>query len=614
MSDPNNPTAEFDAGAFLALAPHRPGIYQMFDKEKKLLYIGKANSLKNRLSSYFRSQQLPVKTRALVARIASIEMTVTNSETEALLLEQNLIKNYRPPYNILLRDDKSYPYIFISDKHNYPAIQFHRGAKKAQGRYFGPFTSGPAVRASLNLLQKIFLVRQCDDSFYSHRSRPCLQHQIKRCSAPCVGLISEQAYAEDIRHATMFLEGKNQQVMEELASQMEAAAAELNFEKAAQLRDQLANLQKVQEQQYIFSDGGDADIFGCAIGSGIASIHMLFVRKGRMIGSNAYQPRLSLEEDAAELLTAFIAQWYLGSQREIPDQIITPFEIPEQPLLQETLSQQREKKISISHKVRTERAGWQRMAQENAEQQLSRLQANKQTLHARFSSLQSILQLETAPERLECFDISHSSGEATVASCVVFNREGAKKSDYRRFNIDGIIAGDDYAAMNQALTRRFTRGKKGEGQLPDILLIDGGKGQVTQAIEVLNSLELTEIKVVGVAKGPTRKAGFEVLILADTGKEITLASDTPALHLIQQIRDESHRFAITGHRGRRDKQRKRSALEDIAGIGAKRRKALLNHFGSVREIQNASIEEISKVSTISRLLAETIYAAFHPDA
>ncbi|MGB0663231.1 MAG: excinuclease ABC subunit UvrC [Pontibacterium sp.] len=605
----------FDSKAFLKNLTGRPGVYQMFDKDGELLYIGKAKNLKNRVSSYFRSNGHTTKTQALVAKIADIQVTVTGSETEALLLEQTMIKNHRPPYNILLRDDKSYPYIFVSTKDDYPAIRFHRGAQRQKGRYFGPFPSGLAVKDSLNLLQKVFQVRQCDDTFFRNRSRPCLQHQIKRCTAPCVDVISKEDYGRDVEHAMMFLQGKSQTIMTELAEEMEKASQALAFEQAAFYRDQIKSLQKVQESQSVYANEGDADVFGCAVAPGGVCVHLVFVRGGRVIGSKAFHPRVHIEQQAEEILASFLSQWYLASDRELPSTVITSIALDDMTMLSEALSQARGKKATVIHNVRGNRAGWARLAQTNAEQQLASHLANKQNSYNRLLSLQQLLSLDDLPNRIECFDISHSSGEATVASCVVFDKNGPNKQQYRHFNIEGITGGDDYAAMHQALTRRYTRIKKGEGVVPDLLLIDGGKGQVTQAMEVLRSLQLEQsISVVGVAKGPTRKAGFEMLIMGDTGEEVIPPSDAPGLHLIQHVRDEAHRFAITGHRARRAKARKRSQLEDIAGVGAKRRKALLQHFGSAKEVASASVEEIAKVSTISQTLAEQIYLALHPDA
>lgn len=603
----------FDSRAFLRRLTRRPGVYQMYDGDGNILYVGKAKNLKNRVSSYFRTSGLSTKTRALVARIRRIEVTVTGSETEALLLEQNLIKQQRPPYNILLRDDKSYPYIFISDREAFPAIAFQRGTGRKNGRYFGPYPSSGAVRESLNLLQKVFRIRQCEDSFFRNRSRPCLQYQIKRCTAPCVGLISEADYRQDLNHAIQFLEGRNHELMQTLAQEMDEAASRLEFERAAHLRDQISALQQVQEQQFVSGQGGDADVLGCAVQPGGVCVHALFVRGGRIIGSKVYHPRVSIESTPAEVLSSFIAQFYLSGPREIPANIIVSVELSDQECVQQALEQRRGHKVVIQSRVRGDRAGWQRLAQTNAEQQLGSHLASKQSMYNRYLALQEALGLDAVPRRMECFDISHSSGEATVASCVVFDQEGPRKSDYRRFNIEGITGGDDYAAMHQALTRRYTRVRKGEGVLPDLLIIDGGKGQVAQAMEVMESLQIDEVLVVGVAKGPTRKAGFEVLIRGGSGEEIVLASDSPALHLLQYIRDESHRFAITGHRARRGKSRRKSSLEGIPGVGPKRRRELLKYFGGVKEVERASVEEIAKVSTISRTLAQEIYAALHSE-
>ena len=606
--------SDFDASSFLKTVPSNPGCYQMYDNKGELLYIGKARHLKNRVSSYFRSTGLTTKTQALVSKIHSIEITITGSETEALLLEQNLIKEYRPPYNILLRDDKSYPYILITDNESYPAVRYQRGKRSGKGALFGPFPSGGAVRESLNLLQKLFRVRQCDDSFFRNRSRPCLQYQIERCTGPCVGMISDEDYAKDVRHTQMFLQGKNPNVMSELAKEMEEAAQSLNFERAAVLRDQISRLQHVQEQQFVSGQRGEADVFGVAIQPGGVCVHALFVRQGRVIGSKVYHPRIAIEETDQALLTAFVAQFYLAGGREIPETIITSVELEDADVLAEALAKIRERKTSLLTNVRGDRAGWLKLAQANAEQNLQAQLANKQNIYNRFLALQNALELDDLPARLECFDISHSSGEATVASCVVFDRNGPLKRDYRKFNIDGITGGDDYAAMHQALMRRFEKANNDEAILPDLLVIDGGKGQVKQAINVLEELGIHSVRVIGVAKGPTRKAGFEILIDGYTSDEKILQSDSLALHLLQHIRDESHRFAITGHRARRAKARKQSLLEGIAGIGPKRRRELLRHFGSAKAVESANVEEIAKVSTISATLAETIYRALHPDS
>lgn len=593
-------------------ATQRPGVYQMLSEQGDVLYVGKARNLKQRLASYFRSQGLAVKTRALVQRIADIQLTVTGSETEALLLEQNLIKKLRPPYNILLRDDKSYPYIFVSSNLTYPSIQFHRGSRKRKGHYFGPFPSSNAVRDSLNLLQKIFLIRQCDESFFKNRSRPCLQYQIKRCSGPCVGLISPEDYAEDIRHAQMFLQGKNQTIRDELAAQMERASERLDFEQAALLRDQIISLQKVQEEQHISGLDGDADILACELQAGVACVHQLFVKGGRVVGSKSHYPKLVLETSETEVLESFIGQYYLQTDgHPIPLQLIISHELSEPEAMAKALESLRGRKVSLSHRVRGMRSKWLQLACTNAAQQVQYRIADRKNIYQRYVELQEALGLEEMPQRLECFDISHSSGEATVASCVVFDSQGPKKADYRRFNIETAGAGDDYAAMHEALTRRYSRLKKEEAVLPDLLVIDGGKGQLAQAMDVLRELQIDSIEVIGIAKGVTRKPGLETLILGDTGEELELSPTSGALHLLQHIRDEAHRFAITGHRQRRGKKRGQSSLEQIPGIGAKRRKALLTHFGGIQEIQRASVEEIAKVSTISRQMAEEIYAHLH---
>ena len=603
----------FNSKEFLARLTKRPGVYQMLDEQGELLYIGKAKNLRNRVSSYFRSSGLNIKTQALVAKIADINITITHGETEALLLEQNLIKQNRPPYNILLRDDKSYPYIYINDLEQYPSVTFHRGAKRRKGKYFGPFPSGTAVRETLSLLQKIFNIRQCDESFFKNRSRPCLQYQIKRCSAPCVELIDPVQYGIDIKHAMMFLEGKSTKIMTDLAAQMEEAAIALDFERAAIIRDQIQSLQHTQEQQSVIGGHGNADIIGCSMQAGTVCIYQMFVRGGRVIGTKALYPKVIIEQRDQDVISAFIAQWYLSANREIPECIIISHAIDDASVLEEALSTIRGAKIEITANVRGQRAGGQRLTQTNAEQQLANQLASKKNVYRRFVALQESLALDELPKRLECFDISHSSGEATVASCVVFDHNGPLKTDYRRFNIEGVTPGDDYAAMHQALTRRFSRLKKGEGKKPDILFIDGGKGQVTQAVEVLKTLQIYDIQVIGIAKGTGRKPGLETLINPDTNQEIVMSPDSPGLHLIQHIRDESHRFAITGHRARRGKARQRSKLEDIAGVGPKRRRELLKHFGSIPSIESSSVEEIKKVSSISTALAEDIYAALHSD-
>ncbi|PAV47479.1 excinuclease ABC subunit C [Pseudomonas sp. HAR-UPW-AIA-41] len=603
----------FDASAFLAHCSSHPGVYRMQDGEGRLLYVGKAKNLKKRLASYFRKTGLAPKTAALVARIAQIDTTITANETEALLLEQTLIKEWRPPYNILLRDDKSYPYVLLGEG-DFPQLGIHRGAKKAKGRYFGPYPSAGAIRESLNLLQKTFQVRQCEDSYYKNRTRPCLQYQIKRCKAPCVGLVEPAEYAEDVRLSVLFLEGRSNQLTDELSRNMEQAAMTLDFERAAELRDQIALLRRVQDQQSMEGGSGDVDIIAAVVNPGGACVHLLSVRGGRVLGSKNFYPQVAIEEEGGDVLMAFLAQYYLGSQeREVPSELIVNVQHEDLPTLAGAIASQRGRQPEISVRVRGTRAKWQQLALTNAEQALGARLANRQHLAARFEALADALDFAEPLQRLECFDISHSSGEATVASCVVFGPEGPLKSDYRRYNIEGITGGDDYAAMHQALTRRFSKVKDGEGKRPDILLIDGGKGQLAMAQAVMQELGLTDQVLLGVAKGVTRKPGLETLYLNDAEHEFTLPADSPALHLIQQVRDEAHRFAITGHRARRGKARRTSSLEDVPGIGPKRRRDLLKHFGGLQELGRASIDEIAKAPGISKKLAESIYAVLHSE-
>lgn len=607
-------TPVFDHKAYLTHLTERPGIYRMLDGEGEVLYVGKARNLKNRVSSYFRQSGLSIKTRALVSRIVNIEVTVTNSETEALLLEQNLIKSLRPPYNILLRDDKSYPYIYLSSHEKYPSLTFKRGrSKRAKGQFFGPFPSSAAVRESLNILQKLFKIRQCDNSYFNNRTRPCLQYQIKRCTAPCVDYISPEEYQRDIRHAVMFLEGRNPAIMDDLLAAMKVASDNLEFEKAARYRDQINNLRHVQEQQAIEAAGGDADIVALTQDAGIVCVVVIIVRGGRVLGTRHYFPRYSLEQDESDLLTAFLGQFYLAgdAQREIPRDILVSVTLPEADLLSQALSQAAGREVSVRGNVRGERRRWLELAKTNAQQTLLSHLASKETVYRRMLALRDLLELEQIPQRMECFDISHSHGENTVASCVVFDENGPLKSDYRIYNIEGVTAGDDYGAMRQVLTRRYKKIAQGEGKRPDLVFIDGGKGQLNVAREVFESLEIQDIPLIGVAKGVTRKAGMETLVDALTDTSFRVAPDSPALHLIQHIRDEAHRFAITGHRQRRDKKRRQSTLEGIDGVGPRKRRDLIHYFGGIQEIRKASVEEIAKVKGIGGGLAEAIYAALH---
>lgn len=614
MKSDTETAPDFDHRSFLKQVTERPGVYRMLNTDGEVLYVGKARNLKKRLASYFRSSGQAIKTRSLVSRISDIEVTVTASETEALLLEQNLIKSLRPPYNILLRDDKSYPYIYLSNHSDYPSLTFRRGRnKRDKGTFFGPFPSGGAVRESLNILQKAFKIRQCDDSYFNNRTRPCLQYQINRCTAPCVGYISPEDYQEDIRRAALFLQGKNPEVLNELIDAMEKASANLEFERAADYRDQINYLRHVQEQQAIEGGQAEVDVVGLAEEAGVICVVVIFVRGGRVLGTKHYFPRLSMDQARDELLTAFIGQYYLGSDnpREIPREIIVPQAVPDQALLSEALTEHSGRETKVRHSVRDERRRWLEMAVTNAEQTLRGHLASKETVYRRLLALRELLELETTPSRMECFDISHSQGENTVASCVVFDENGPLKSDYRLYNIQDVEAGDDYAAMRQVLTRRYRRLVGGEGRRPDLVFIDGGKGQLNVAREVFEELGIEDITLIGVAKGATRKAGMEQLIDALTDATFRVPPDSPALHLIQHVRDEAHRFAITGHRKQRDKKRRQSTLEGIPGVGSKRRKDLINYFGGLQEIRKASSDEIAKVRGVSRKLAENIYAALH---
>ena len=604
----------FDGKAFVHTLTSSPGVYRHFDAAGELLYVGKASNLKKRVGSYFLKPRMEPRIAAMVAQIARVEITVTRTEGEALLLESQLIKSLKPRYNILLRDDKSYPYIYLSSGEDYSRLAFHRGARNKPGRYFGPYPSTHAVRESLNLMQKLFKVRQCEDSYFRNRTRPCLLYQIGRCSAPCVGLISAEDYREDVRHAEMFLEGRSNAVIDELAESMEQASRALQFERAAKLRDQVASLRQLQAQHHVHGANADMDVIACRIEAGLACVSVLFFRDGISLGTRDFFPRLPLDAAPADVLTQFIAQYYLD--RPVPRELILGEALADQEILAEVLSQHAGHTVELKSSVRSDRAQFLQMAERNAQASLTARLASRQTLGTRFDDLQKVLGLATMPRRIECFDISHTMGELTVASCVVFGPEGPEKSHYRRFNIAGITPGDDYAAMHQALTRRFRRLAEGEGARPDVLLIDGGGGQVAQAMDVLRELGVEGIEVVGVAKGPGRRAGEETLVLArfaagSEGRELHPGSSSPALHLVAAVRDEAHRFAISGHRKRREKARERSVLEDISGIGARRRSALLKAFGGMQGVETAGVEELMQVKGIDRGLAERIYASLH---
>lgn len=599
----------FDGKAFVRTLTTSPGVYRHFDAAGELLYVGKAGNLRKRVGSYFLKPRMEPRIAAMVAQIARVEITVTRTEGEALLLESQLIKSLKPRYNILLRDDKSYPYIYLSSGEDYPRLAFHRGAKNLPGRYFGPYPSTYAVRESLSLMQKLFKVRQCEDSYFRNRTRPCLQYQIGRCSAPCVGLISVEDYRSDVRHAEMFLEGRSNAVIDELAEAMEQASKALQFERAAKLRDQVAALRQLQAQHHVQGASADMDVIACRIEAGMACVSVLFFRNGISLGTRDFFPRLPLDAEPADVLAQFIAQYYLD--RPVPRELILGEPLADQAILADLLGQHAGHAVELKSSVRGERAQFLQMAERNAQASLTARLASRQTLGTRFDDLQKVLGLAASPRRIECFDISHTMGELTVASCVVFGPEGPEKSHYRRFNISGITPGDDYAAMHQALTRRFRKVAEGEGARPDVLLIDGGGGQVAQALDVLKELGVDGIQVVGVAKGPGRRAGEETLVLADSGRELHPGSSSPALHLVAAVRDEAHRFAISGHRKRREKARERSVLEDVPGIGARRRSALLKAFGGMQGLERAGVEELMQVKGIDRGLAERIYASLH---
>lgn len=599
--------------SFLENLSHHPGVYQMLGEQGEILYVGKAKDLKNRVSSYFNQSSKDAKTLSLVKQIKDIGITITRTENEAVLLECNLIKKHQPRYNVILRDDKSFPYILITTQHAFPRIDLYRGVRKKGGRYFGPYPSASIVRETISLLQKIFRIRTCTDSFYAARSRPCLLYQIGRCTGPCVKLISKEEYARNVDLAIKFLEGKNNEVVVELQNRMEIAAQELDFELATQYRDQINRMRHMQERQYVSHAEGDADIIGLLLEAGVACIQLLSIRGGQILGSRAYFPSVPANSTHEEILSAFISQHYLYHQshiESIPKQIILEMTLSDEDLLTKVLAEQAKHKVEIIHPVRGEKMKWLDMAITSAKQALTLHLFNKTNIHDRIVALQKLLALTKIPQRIECFDISHSMGEATVGSCVVFDQNGAVKSDYRRFNVTGVTGGDDLAAMRQVLQRRFKRLQKDAASLPDVVLIDGGATQLAVAKKVVDELEISHMLLLGVSKGPDRKPGFETLHFTDKAP-IHLPSDSLALHFIQQIRDEAHRFAITGHRMRRDKARRQSSLELIPGIGAKRRRELLRYFGGIQGLAHASLEELTKVPGISRSLAERIFAAFH---
>ena len=605
----------FDYKFSLEKMTHHPGVYRMLDGAGALLYVGKAKDLKKRVASYFGKKPDSPKTRALVRQIHAVDVTVTRTEAEALLLESNLIKQHKPRYNVVLRDDKSYPYLYLSSEDQYPRLSFYRGAKSGKGQYFGPYPSAKSARRTLNLTQKLFRIRQCDDTFFKNRSRPCLQYQIKRCTAPCVGLVDDEIYREDVKHSVMFLEGRNEEVIEELTGPMQKAADAQDYERAAQYRDQIISLRKIQENQYISAPRGELDIVGCYMENGYACVQVFFIRGGLNLGNKAFFPGHTGELSEEQVLNAFLAQYYLTEtrHRRAPGEILVSHRVADADTLMTLLSETKGNKVRIKHTHRKERRKWVEMALNNAEIALKTRLSSKDKYISRFEDLQGALGLNEPVERIECFDVSHVSGEATVASCVVFNHEGAVKAGYRRFNIRDVTAGDDYAAISQAFQRRYSRIKKEEGKLPDLILIDGGKGQVSSVRAVAEELQLDGVVLLGVAKGSTRKPGMEKLVFSDGKGETSLPANSPVLHLIQEIRDEAHRFAITGHRRQRNTNRTRSVLEEVEGIGAKRRRELIRFFGGLQGVSRAGVEELARAPGISDNLAKKIYASFHGD-
>ncbi len=603
--------SEFDSKAFLATLTTRPGVYRMLDAAGQILYVGKARNLRKRVASYFSAKPHSAKTMAMVAQIHSMEVTVTASEIEALLLECNLIKKHRPRYNVMLRDDKSFPYIHVSTQQVFPRFSFYRGSRKLPGKLFGPYPNAQAVRETLLALQKLCRIRPCDDTYFANRSRPCLQFQIQRCSAPCVAEITAQAYAQDVADAMQVLEGRDQELVSALAQRMEQAAAGLEFERAARLRDRIQAVKGIQSSQSMNSRGqDDLDLVACAENAGQFCVSLVFVRGGRNLGSVNFFPRAGLAEREA-LLGSFVTQHYLS--HEAPGEVVVDAALEDRDLIEESLGEYAGHPVSVRHKVRGQRARWLEMARNNAELGLRMKQTSEASLAAQLQALAQALGLSAPPGRMECFDISHTMGEATVASCVVFGAEGPLKADYRRFNIEGLAPGDDYGALRQAITRRYARIKRGEVALPEVLFIDGGENQLAVAHEVLDELNITGVMLVGVAKGPDRRPGQERLFIVASDAALTLPADSAALHVVQRIRDEAHRFAITGHRQRRGKARQQSLLETITGLGPGKRRDLLRQFGGLQALQRASIADIEQVKGIGHSLAGLIFASLHPE-
>ncbi len=597
----------FDHKTLISGLSSSPGIYCMIGTQGQIIYIGKAKNLKNRVASYFSGGQQGSKVASMVSNIATIETTLTNTEAEALILENQLIKAHKPKYNILLRDDKSYPYIHLSH-HRYPRLAFHRGAKRGKGKYYGPYPSSGAVRESLHWLQKTFRVRPCSDTFFHNRTRPCLQHQIKRCSAPCIDQISTEDYAKDITSIHRFLSGQSASLIDDLILQMEQHATALEYEQAAEIRDKINNLRKVQEKQYVNVNRADTDIIACVTRARVAAVQLTVIRNGAHLGSKTFFPSMPYQATESEIISAFINQYY--NRHPCVPTLLTNIEPDDKSVTQTVLSEKLGRKVSIQLPSRGEGVKLTQMAEKNAQHALNNRLASQGETNRRFDRLAEIFQLDDVPQRLECFDISHTMGEETVASCVVFNRDGPSKSDYRRFNIKNITKGDDYQATKQVVERRYSRLLEESGILPDIIFIDGGKGQLRYAQEALNELQLDAIPLVAIAKGVSRKPGLEQILLPNATSALAISETDPALHLIQQIRDEAHRFAITGHRNKRQKKQQKSTLETISGLGPKRRQTLLKQFGGLQGIKRAGVDELSKIPGISSQLALRIYDHF----
>jgi excinuclease ABC subunit C len=601
-------TPGFDGKAFARALTTAPGVYRMLSADGNVLYVGKAKNLKKRVGSYFNRPQLEPRISLMLTQVQAMEVIVTRTESEALILENELIKSLKPHFNVLLRDGKGYPYLHLDEGQAFARIRFHRGARDGKGRYFGPFPSVMAVRENLTRIHKLFRIRQCEDSVFNNRTRPCLQYQIKRCSAPCVGLIEREAYAEDVRHAVMFLQGRSEEVVSELTRQMESASAALEFERAANSRDEIARIRQLQARQFVSGGERDADILACAVQDGLACVQALFYRDGMNLGSRHWFLKASGNSEST-VLEAFVTQHY--AELPVPRVVLLSHELDDREMLAEALSQRAEFRVELLKPQRGDRVRLVEQALRNAQIVLASQLRGEAMQRSRWQSLAELLELDEAPQRIECFDISHTMGEGTMASCVVAGPDGPIKSLYRRFNIRGITAGDDYAAMRQVIERRFRRLQNEQAELPDVLLIDGGAGQVAKAVDALGELGVQGVQVVGVSKGPDRRAGWEELVFAESGRILRPGSDNAGLLAIQAIRDEAHRFAISGHRAKREKKRQVSTLEEITGVGARRRAALLRHFGGLSGVRGAGIEELCTVEGINRSLAERIYASLH---